>query len=66
MMPISFRYAGQVGYLSAGMKEITEAQIGDTLYFHNQPVVPLPGFQSVKPMVFAGEMHILLQRMGSR
>ncbi|XP_060102299.1 translation factor GUF1, mitochondrial isoform X3 [Heteronotia binoei] len=47
-------YAGQVGYLIAGMKEITEAQIGDTLYFHNQPVEPLPGFKSAKSMVFAG------------
>lgn len=66
MMPISFRYAGQVGYLIAGMKEITEAQIGDTLYFQNQPVEPLPGFQSAKPMVFAGEVHILFQGMGHR
>lgn len=58
MIPISFRYAGQVGYLIAGMKEVTEAQIGDTLYLHNQPVEPLPGFKSAKPMVFAGEAHI--------
>ncbi|XP_030418983.1 translation factor GUF1, mitochondrial isoform X2 [Gopherus evgoodei] len=47
-------YAGQVGYLIAGMKEVTEAQIGDTLYLHKQPVEPLPGFKSAKPMVFAG------------
>ncbi|KAH0616224.1 hypothetical protein JD844_027188 [Phrynosoma platyrhinos] len=47
-------YAGQVGYLIAGMKEVTEAQIGDTIYLHNQPVDPFPGFKSAKPMVFAG------------
>ncbi|XP_078250838.1 translation factor GUF1, mitochondrial isoform X2 [Pogona vitticeps] len=47
-------YAGQVGYLIAGMKEITEAQIGDTIYLHNQPVELFPGFRSAKPMVFAG------------
>ncbi|XP_063096689.1 translation factor GUF1, mitochondrial isoform X2 [Cavia porcellus] len=47
-------YAGQVGYLIAGMKDVTEAQIGDTLYLHNHPVEPLPGFKSAKPMVFAG------------
>uniref|UniRef100_A0A670J1S0 GTP binding elongation factor GUF1 n=1 Tax=Podarcis muralis TaxID=64176 RepID=A0A670J1S0_PODMU len=47
-------YAGQVGYLIAGMKEVKEAQIGDTIYLHNQPVEPLPGFKSAKPMVFAG------------
>ena len=37
------------------MKDVTEAQIGDTLYLHKQPVEPLPGFKSAKPMVFAGE-----------
>ncbi|XP_047272020.1 translation factor GUF1, mitochondrial isoform X3 [Homo sapiens] len=47
-------YAGQVGYLIAGMKDVTEAQIGDTLCLHKQPVEPLPGFKSAKPMVFAG------------
>ncbi|XP_033015693.1 translation factor GUF1, mitochondrial isoform X2 [Lacerta agilis] len=47
-------YAGQVGYLIAGMKEVKEAQIGDTIYLHNQPVEPLPGFKAAKPMVFAG------------
>uniref|UniRef100_A0A1D5R0E3 GTP binding elongation factor GUF1 n=2 Tax=Macaca mulatta TaxID=9544 RepID=A0A1D5R0E3_MACMU len=47
-------YAGQVGYLIAGMKNVIEAQIGDTLYLHKQPVEPLPGFKSAKPMVFAG------------
>uniref|UniRef100_A0A2K5BY35 GTP binding elongation factor GUF1 n=1 Tax=Aotus nancymaae TaxID=37293 RepID=A0A2K5BY35_AOTNA len=47
-------YAGQVGYLIAGMKDVTEAQIGDTLHLHKQPVEPLPGFKSAKPMVFAG------------
>lgn len=52
---ILFRYAGQVGYLIAGMKEVTEAQIGDTLFMYKQPVEPLPGFKSAKPMVFAGE-----------
>lgn len=44
-----------MGYLIAGMKDVTEAQIGDTIYLHKQPVEPLPGFKSAKPMVFAGE-----------
>lgn len=43
-----------MGYLIAGMKNVIEAQIGDTLYLHKQPVEPLPGFKSAKPMVFAG------------
>nr|XP_039324169.1 translation factor GUF1, mitochondrial isoform X1 [Saimiri boliviensis boliviensis]XP_039324170.1 translation factor GUF1, mitochondrial isoform X1 [Saimiri boliviensis boliviensis] len=36
------------------MKDVTEAQIGDTLHLRKQPVEPLPGFKSAKPMVFAG------------
>nr|XP_048270971.1 translation factor GUF1, mitochondrial isoform X3 [Myodes glareolus] len=52
--PTQKLYAGQVGFLIAGMKDVTEAQIGDTLYLHNHPVEPLPGFKSAKPMVFAG------------
>lgn len=47
-----------MGYLIAGMKEVTEAQIGDTLFLYKQPVEPLPGFKSAKPMVFAGEKYI--------
>uniref|UniRef100_A0A8C4RP45 GTP binding elongation factor GUF1 n=1 Tax=Erpetoichthys calabaricus TaxID=27687 RepID=A0A8C4RP45_ERPCA len=47
-------YAGQVGYVVAGMKEVKEAQIGDTLYWLKHPVHPLPGFKPAKPMVFAG------------
>ena len=48
---IYVRYAGQVGYLYASMKDTSEAQIGDTLYHVNQPVEPLPGFKPAKPMV---------------
>ncbi|KAJ1214938.1 hypothetical protein NDU88_002548 [Pleurodeles waltl] len=46
--------AGQVGYLIAGMKDVEEAQIGDTFFLQKHPVEPLPGFKSAKPMVFAG------------
>uniref|UniRef100_A0AAY4CBQ0 Tr-type G domain-containing protein n=1 Tax=Denticeps clupeoides TaxID=299321 RepID=A0AAY4CBQ0_9TELE len=47
-------YAGQVGYVVAGMKEVKEAQVGDTLYHQNKPVEALPGFKPAKAMVFAG------------
>ncbi|KAL3045242.1 hypothetical protein OYC64_013494 [Pagothenia borchgrevinki] len=47
-------FAGQVGYLIAGMKDVKEAQIGDTLYLQEHPVVALPGFKPAKAMVFAG------------
>uniref|UniRef100_A0A3B3R414 GTP binding elongation factor GUF1 n=1 Tax=Paramormyrops kingsleyae TaxID=1676925 RepID=A0A3B3R414_9TELE len=46
--------AGQVGYMIAGMKEVKEAQIGDTLFLQKHPVEPLPGFKPAKAMVFAG------------
>ncbi|MBN3310267.1 GUF1 factor, partial [Amia calva] len=52
--PTEKLYAGQVGYVIAGMKEVKEAQIGDTLFLHKHPVEPLPGFKPAKPMVFAG------------
>lgn len=46
-------FAGQVGYIIAGMKTTTEAKVGDTFYRENAPVEPLPGFQEAKSMVFA-------------
>ncbi|TTG17224.1 Translation factor GUF1, mitochondrial [Bagarius yarrelli] len=52
--PTERLYAGQVGYVIAGMKEVKDAQIGDTFYLHKQPVEALPGFKPAKSMVFAG------------
>ena len=47
--------AGEVGYLSANIKTISDAQIGDTITdANNKAAEPLPGFSEVKPMVFAG------------
>ena len=47
-------YAGQVGYLIAGMKTVREARVGDTIYHTKQPVKALPGFKPAKAMVFSG------------
>lgn len=47
-------YAGQVGYLIAGMKTVREARVGDTVFHSKKPVPPFPGFKPAKPMVFAG------------
>uniref|UniRef100_A0A3B5KG91 GTP binding elongation factor GUF1 n=1 Tax=Takifugu rubripes TaxID=31033 RepID=A0A3B5KG91_TAKRU len=52
--PTQRLYAGQVGYIIAGMKDVKEAQIGDTLHLQDQPVEALPGFKPAKAMVFAG------------
>ncbi|KAM9741818.1 translation factor GUF1, mitochondrial isoform 6-T6 [Menidia menidia] len=52
--PTQRLFAGQVGYMIAGMKDVKEAQIGDTLHLQEQPVEALPGFKPAKAMVFAG------------
>ncbi len=47
--------AGQVGILAASIKDIAHARVGDTVTDADRPVTePLPGFKTVKPMVFAG------------
>ncbi|MCD8504311.1 MAG: translation elongation factor 4 [Burkholderiaceae bacterium] len=47
--------AGQVGFVIAGIKELKDAKVGDTITLVNQPAqAPLPGFKEVKPQVFAG------------
>jgi GTP-binding protein LepA len=47
--------AGEVGFLMAGIKEVAETQIGDTITSDERPVAaPLPGFKLMKPMVFSG------------
>ena len=45
---------GEVGFVGANMKDIVQAKIGDTVSLADSEVEPLPGFQEVKPMVFAG------------
>ena len=47
--------AGEVGYVTAGIKELKAARVGDTLTLADRPAaVPLPGFKDIKPQVFAG------------
>jgi GTP-binding protein LepA len=47
--------AGEVGFVIAGIKELHEAKVGDTITRADQPArEPLPGFKEVKPQVFAG------------
>ncbi|WP_022663006.1 translation elongation factor 4 [Paucidesulfovibrio longus] len=46
---------GEVGFLCASMKELGDAPVGDTITSPENPTdKPYPGFQKVKPMVFAG------------
>jgi len=47
--------AGEVGYLYANIKTVSDAKIGDTIMDNdNLAAEPLPGFEEIKPMVFAG------------
>ena len=47
--------AGEVGYLTANIKELDEAGVGDTVMESTAVgVEPLPGYQPIKPMVFSG------------
>ena len=47
--------AGEVGFVIAGIKELHEAKVGDTLTHADRPAVQsLPGYKEIKPQVFAG------------
>jgi GTP-binding protein LepA len=47
--------AGEVGYVITGLKDVARLRVGDTLTSDERPAAePLPGYQDVKPMVFAG------------
>src|SRR6266513_1568297 len=47
--------AGEVGYVTAGIRELRAAKVGDTLTHADKPArAPLPGFKEIKPQVFAG------------
>ena len=53
--PINELSVGEVGFLTASIKTVADVQIGDTITESARPVAePFPGFQEVKPMVFAG------------
>ncbi len=53
--PINTLSVGEVGFLTASIKTVADVQIGDTITEAARPVdTPFPGFQEIKPMVFAG------------
>jgi len=53
--PISELGVGEVGFLTASIKAVADVQIGDTVTEAARPTKePFPGYQEIKPMVFAG------------
>ena len=48
-------YAGEVGYITASIKSLQDAQVGDTVTLTANPAeMPLPGYRAVQSMVFCG------------
>ncbi|MCR4427881.1 MAG: translation elongation factor 4 [Caldiserica bacterium] len=55
MVPKGELQAGEVGYLAANIKSLSETKVGDTITSAENPASsPLPGFRHLKPMVFCG------------
>ncbi len=54
-VPVDELGVGEVGFLVANVKKISDAKIGDTITETARPTLePFPGFKALKPMVFAG------------
>jgi GTP-binding protein LepA len=55
LVPVRQLAAGEVGYVATGLKNVREAQVGDTVTGRDRPAAaPLPGYQPAKSLVFAG------------
>ena len=54
-VPVADLQAGEVGYLTAAIKTVEDARVGDTITLADAPAAePLPGYKEAKPMVFCG------------
>jgi len=51
--------AGDVGFVVANIKRVADARMGDTVTDASRPAAALPGFEAIKPMVFAGLFPVL-------
>ena len=55
MVPCKELRAGEVGYLAAAIKTVSEARVGDTITLNENPAQqPLAGYRKVNPVVFCG------------
>src|SRR5258707_1073296 len=51
--------AGDVGFVVANIKDVADARMGDTITDADRAAPALPGFEAIKPMVFAGLFPVL-------
>jgi GTP-binding protein LepA len=55
MRPVEELATGQVGYITAAIKRVADAKVGETITEQARPTAePFPGYRDAKPMVFAG------------
>jgi GTP-binding protein LepA len=55
MVPTDKLEAGEVGYVTTGLKNLKDTKVGDTITLSASPCsIPLSGYKEVKPMVFSG------------
>ncbi len=53
--PCDMLHAGEVGYLAASIRTVSDARVGDTITLASRPAQnPLPGYRKVNPMVYCG------------
>jgi GTP-binding protein LepA len=52
--PVAGLGPGEVGYLIAGIKDVGQARVGETVTLASRPAEPLVGYRDPKPMVFCG------------
>ena len=53
--PVEILRAGEVGYITASIRNVADTKVGDTItYAENPAPEPCPGYKDIKPMVFSG------------
>jgi GTP-binding protein LepA len=65
LVPLEALSAGEVGWLTAAIRDIHDVQVGDTITLADRPTpTPYPGFRPAKPVVFAGLYPVESQDYG--
>lgn len=55
MVPVNMLQAGDVGYVAASIKNVSDTKVGDTITNAINPTLkPMPGYKAVQPVVFSG------------